>query len=131
MCILAVNCLFQASIRHYLSGIQSVVVGQSYRWNCGCKMIAIIYLLGVMVVVVLLLALGIFERTTGMYKVAVAFNGPGYLLPIIGNSYVVWNYTASMFTNILCIMCDQLKTECEYDFLFYFCVCRTCIFRIA
>lgn len=56
------------------------------------KMIAL-YL--VAVVMGLLLILGVYERTTAMYKAAVQLKGPGILLPIIGNCYVVLRYTAS------------------------------------
>lgn len=56
------------------------------------KMIAL-YL--VAVVVGLLLVLGVYERTTALYKAAVQLNGPGILFPIIGNSYIVLKYTAS------------------------------------
>lgn len=46
------------------------------------------------VVLVLLLALGLYERTTAMYKAAAQLNGPGFLLPLIGNSYGVLSYSA-------------------------------------
>lgn len=45
--------------------------------------------------VLLLVALAAFERTTAMYKAVVQLSVNGILFPIIGNSYLLFPYTAS------------------------------------